>query len=34
VRPESRSIASAPDGTRESRSDQVVISRTDDGRVP
>jgi hypothetical protein len=32
--PETRSIASAPDGTRESRSDQVVISRADDGRVP
>jgi hypothetical protein len=34
ARPETRSIASAPDGTRESRSDQVVISRADDGRVP
>ena len=32
--PETQSIASAPDGTRDSRSDQVVISRADDGRVP
>jgi hypothetical protein len=32
--PETRSIASAPDGTRESRSDQVAIGRADDGRVP
>jgi hypothetical protein len=32
--PETRSIASAPDGTRDSRPDQVVISRADDGRVP
>jgi hypothetical protein len=34
ARPETRSIASASDGTRESRSDQVVISRADDGPVP
>jgi hypothetical protein len=34
AQPETRSIASAPDGTRESRSDQVAISRADDGRVP
>jgi hypothetical protein len=34
VRPETRPIASASDGTRQSRSDQVVISRADDGRVP
>jgi ERF superfamily len=32
--PETRSIASAPDGTRESRSDQVVIGQADDGRTP
>jgi hypothetical protein len=32
--PETRSIASAPDGTRESRSDQVAIGRADDGPVP
>jgi hypothetical protein len=32
--PETRSIASAPDGTRESRSDQVAIGRADDGRTP
>jgi hypothetical protein len=32
--PEIRSIASAPDGTRESRSDQVAIGRADDGRTP
>ena len=34
VRPETRPIASASDGVRESRSDQVVIGRADDGRVP
>ena len=34
ARPETRSIASASDGTRESRSDQVVIGRADDGRTP
>ena len=34
ARPETRSIASASDGTRESRSDQVVIGRADDGRAP
>jgi hypothetical protein len=34
ARPETRSMASASDGAGESRSDQVVISRTDDGRVP
>ena len=32
--PETQSIASAPDGTRESRFDQVVKSRADDGRTP
>jgi hypothetical protein len=34
ARPETPSIASAPDGTRESRSDQVVVGRADDGRAP
>ena len=34
ARPETRSIASASDGARESRSDQVVIGRADDGRTP
>ena len=34
ARPNTRSIASASDGTKESRSDQVVISQADDGRVP
>ena len=34
ARPETRSIASASDGTRESRSDQVVIGGADDGRTP
>ena len=34
VRPETRPIASASDGARESRSDQVVIGRADDGRMP
>jgi hypothetical protein len=33
-RPEARSIASASDGTRESRPDQVAIGRADDGRAP
>ena len=33
-RPEPRSIASASDGTRESRSDQVAIDRAHDGRTP
>jgi ERF superfamily protein len=32
--PQTRSIASASDGTRESRSDQVAIDRADDGRTP
>jgi len=32
--PETPSIASAPDGTRESRSDQVAIGQPDDGPVP
>jgi ERF superfamily len=32
--PKTRSIASAPDGTRKSRSDQVAIGRADDGRTP
>jgi ERF superfamily len=34
ARPETRSIASASDSTRDSRSDQVAIGRTDDGRTP
>jgi hypothetical protein len=34
ARPETRSIAPASDGARESRSDQVVIGRADDGRTP
>jgi hypothetical protein len=34
ARPETRSIASASDGTRESRSDQLVRGRVDDGRTP
>jgi hypothetical protein len=34
ARPQTRSIASAPDGTRESRSDQVGVGRADDGRAP
>jgi ERF superfamily protein len=34
ARPETPSIASAPDGTRESRPDQVAIGRADDGRAP
>jgi hypothetical protein len=32
--PETRSIAPAPDATRESRSDQVAIGGPDDGRAP
>jgi ERF superfamily len=32
--PKTRSIASAPDGTKESRSDQVAIGPADDGRTP
>ena len=34
ARPETRPIASASDGARESRSDQLVIGRADDGRTP
>src|SRR5262249_7577677 len=34
ARPETRSIASASDGTTESRSDQVGVGRADDGRTP
>src|SRR5262245_34932671 len=34
ARPETPSIASAPDSTRESRPDQVAIERADDGRTP
>jgi hypothetical protein len=34
ARPKTRSIASAPDGAKESRSDQVTIDRADDGRTP
>ena len=34
ARPETPSIASAPDATRESRSDQVGVGRADDGRAP
>jgi len=34
ARPETPSIASASDDTRESRSDQVAIGRADDGRTP
>jgi hypothetical protein len=34
ARPETRSIASASDSTRDSQSDQVAIGRTDDGRTP
>jgi hypothetical protein len=33
ARPETPSIASAPDGTSESRPDQVAIGRADDGRA-
>jgi hypothetical protein len=34
ARPETRSIAPASDGARESRPDQVAIGRADDGRTP
>jgi len=34
ARPETRSIASTSDNTRESQSDQVAIGRADDGRAP
>jgi len=34
ARPDTRPIASASDGVRESRSDSVVIGRADDGRTP
>src|SRR5262249_53539858 len=34
ARPETPSLASAPDSTRESRPDQVAIERADDGRTP
>jgi hypothetical protein len=34
ARPQTRSIASAPDGTRESRSDQGGVGLADDGRAP
>ena len=34
ARTETRSIASAPDTTRASRSDQVAIGQADDGRAP
>jgi hypothetical protein len=34
ARPKTRSIATASDDTRESRSDSVVIVRADDGRTP
>jgi hypothetical protein len=34
ARPETPSIASAPDGTSESRPDQVGVGRADDGRAP
>jgi len=34
ARPETRSIASASDDTKESRPDQVAIGRADDGRAP
>jgi hypothetical protein len=34
VRPETRPIASASDGVRESRSDQMVAGQADDGRTP
>jgi ERF superfamily len=33
-RPETQSIASGADGTKESRTDQLAISGADDGRVP
>jgi hypothetical protein len=34
ARPETRSIAAVSDGTRESRSDQMVAGRADDGPLP
>jgi len=34
ARPQTRSIASAPNDTRESRSDQIAIGREDDDRTP
>jgi hypothetical protein len=34
ARPQTRSIASAPEDTRESPSDQIAIGRADDGRAP
>jgi hypothetical protein len=34
ARPETPSLASAPNSTRESRPDQVAIERADDGRTP
>ena len=34
ARPQTRSIASASDGTRESRSDPIAMGRADDGRTP
>ena len=34
ARPQTRSIASAPDGAEESRPDQIAIGRADDGRTP
>jgi hypothetical protein len=34
ARPQTRSIASAPNDTRESRSDQIAIGRADDDRTP
>jgi ERF superfamily len=34
ARPQTRSIASASDDTRESRSDQLAVGRADDGRAP
>jgi hypothetical protein len=34
ARPKTRSIASAPDGAKESRPDQVAVDRADDGRTP
>jgi ERF superfamily protein len=34
ARPETPSIASAPDGTGDARPDQVAIGRADDGRAP
>jgi ERF superfamily len=34
ARPQTRSMASAPDGTRESRSDQGAMGQADDGQTP